>query len=207
MKRFQVGILTICMMMLFSDVVLAKKISSLSSGNWRGGAYSNDRSGRFSHCAASVRYKSGILLLFSVTRTRRWKMGLSNSAWNLRRNNKYNIEYRVDGNRSITGTAVSTSGRLVQVSLPTNNRLFRQFKNGRRLTVWAARQKMVFTLQGTRQMLSRLLRCANYYIKRERNNRNNYRKPSDPFSPRNNAPRRRNNSANPFEASFVVPAE
>ena len=29
-------------------------------GNWKGGAYTSSSTGQFSHCAASVRYKSGV---------------------------------------------------------------------------------------------------------------------------------------------------
>ena len=209
MKRFQVAILSILMLVLFSESVFARKISSLRTGNWRGGAYTNDRTGKFSHCAASVKYKSGIRLLFSVTRTLKWKMGLSKPSWNLRINNRYNIDYRIDGGRTYRGTAISTTKRLVQVPLPGGGRLFNQIKYGRKLTVWTAQERMLFTLSGTRKMLSRLLRCTKYYVKRER--RNNYYQPksSDPFSAPNRrrpapAPRRQNN-ADPFEANLVLP--
>ena len=48
----------------------AEKIATLTSGAWKGGAYTSNSTGDFSHCAANARYKSGVALLFSVTRNR-----------------------------------------------------------------------------------------------------------------------------------------
>jgi len=64
MKRMCLAILAISILVFGMESAFAKKIYSLKSGNWKGGAYTNNRTGRFSHCAASVKYKSGILLLF-----------------------------------------------------------------------------------------------------------------------------------------------
>ncbi|XIA65443.1 hypothetical protein ACFIOY_03690 [Bradyrhizobium sp. TZ2] len=33
---------------------------SINVGNWKGGAYTNDQTGAFSHCAAGAQYASGI---------------------------------------------------------------------------------------------------------------------------------------------------
>ena len=203
MKYIFVTFLTICIVSLTGQSASAEKISSLRSGNWKGGAYTNNNTGRFSHCAASVKYKSGILLLFSVTNKRRWNMGLSNNEWNLTPKKKYPVEYRVDRGGYFEGTAIAKSRGLVQVFLPTSDRLFRQFKNGRRLSVWAARQKMNFALTGTRTMLAKLLNCANFYIKRERRSRGRdnpfERNKTNPFEGNPSGPVKKKN-ANPFEA-------
>jgi hypothetical protein len=202
MKRLYLAILAISILVLGLDSAFAKKIYSLKTGNWKGGAYTNNQTGRFSHCAASVKYKSGILLLFSVTRTRRWNMGLSNSSWNLTPNQKYPVKYRVDNGNLIRGTAIAKSRKLVQVFLPTSDRLFRQFKKGQRLTIWAARQKMRFSLNGSSRMLSLLLKCANFYVKKEKS-RNNPFEPNNnnPFTPRQKRPVRTDKS-NPFDVRF-----
>ncbi len=206
MKRTYVTILALIILSLSLESAFAKKIYSLKSGNWSGGAYTNNKTGRFSHCAASVKYKSGILLLFSVTRTRRWNMGLSNNVWNLTPRQKYPIEYRVDKGRLITGTAIAKGRTLVQVFLPTSDRLFDQFKRGQRLTIWAAKQKMKFSLTGTRRMLSLLLKCANFYVRKERKQKNPFESnKNNPFDPGNNRPRKTNKS-NPFDVRYKLPA-
>jgi len=45
---------------------------------WMVQAYSNDKTGQFQHCATSVQYTSGILLLFSIGKEFNWAVGLSN---------------------------------------------------------------------------------------------------------------------------------
>ena len=202
MKHIYIALLATCILALSLENASAKKIYSLKTGNWNGGAYTNNKTGRFSHCAASVKYKSGILLLFSVTRSSKWNMGLSNKAWNLTPRRKYPIEYRVDRGRLIRGTAIAKGRRLVQVFLPTSDSLFRQFRHGRRLTVWAARQKMKFNLRGTSSMLSLLLKCAKFYARKDRPRNNPFEpKSRDPFAPRK--PRR--NKSNPFEIRYSIP--
>jgi hypothetical protein len=37
---------------------------SISVGNWKGGAYTNDQTGSFSHCAAGAPYASGVFFLW-----------------------------------------------------------------------------------------------------------------------------------------------
>ena len=204
MKRIYVTILAICILTLAGEDAFAKKIYSLKTGNWKGGAYTNNKTGRFSHCAASVKYKSGILLLFSVTRYRKWNMGLSNNSWGLTPRQKYPVEYRVDNGRLIYGTAIAKGRSLVQVFLPTSDNLFRQFKYGRRLTVWAAREKMNFSLTGTSKMLSLLLKCANFYVRKERKRRNPFESKKNPFEPKNNRPAKPVKS-NPFDVYYTVP--
>jgi hypothetical protein len=53
---------------LLSSIVLASSafaagpFGSLHVGNWKGGAYTDDKTGAFSHCAASTAYGSGVHL-------------------------------------------------------------------------------------------------------------------------------------------------
>jgi hypothetical protein len=39
---------------------------SISVGNWQGGAYTNDQTGSFTHCAAGARYASGVYFLVMI---------------------------------------------------------------------------------------------------------------------------------------------
>jgi hypothetical protein len=61
----------------------AKAMSEWKLHGWLVGAYTNDTTKQFSHCAASIKYRSGILLLFSVTKDFRWMMGFANPEWRL----------------------------------------------------------------------------------------------------------------------------
>lgn len=144
----------------------AAQISTFKTGNWNAGAYS-DSSGRFSHCAANARYKSGIMLLFSVTRSGKWSMGFANGNWNLARGSRYPVAYQVDQGPIYDGVAIAKSARLVQVFLPTNSRVFNNFRYGNLLKVKAAKQLMKFNLTDTSKLLRLLLGCARHYVKKE----------------------------------------
>lgn len=145
----------------------AAQMTRFKSGNWSGGAYSNDSTGRFSHCAASASYKSGILLLFSVDKNLKWKMGFAKSGWNLRRGDNYPVSYRIDRFRIYRGQAQAINNRLATVKLPGSRaNVFNQMRRGRLLSVATKTDVLKFSLNGTSRMLSSLLRCAERYGRR-----------------------------------------
>ena len=43
---------------------------SIDVGNWKGGAYTDDRTGAFSYCAAGTQYTSGIYFVVTIDRGR-----------------------------------------------------------------------------------------------------------------------------------------
>jgi hypothetical protein len=50
---------------------------SFNVGNWKGGAYTNDRTGAFSHCAAGAGYDSGIYFMVTVDQGAGWSWASS----------------------------------------------------------------------------------------------------------------------------------
>ena len=44
----------------------AGPFGTVTVGNWHGGAYTDDKSGAFSHCAAGATYQSGIYFMVSI---------------------------------------------------------------------------------------------------------------------------------------------
>lgn len=161
----------------------AGQIAPLKIGNWSGGAYSDDRTGAFSHCAASASYRSGVSLLFSVSGDETWSMGFSSESWSLIPGQRYPVRYRVDNGTVLEGVAVARNPKLAQVHLPANNRLFQHFRKGNTLRVGAARQVLEFRLTDTSKMLARLRDCARHFIAGSA---------PDPFAPAGTA------SADPF---------
>lgn len=144
----------------------AAEIAKLRVNNWNGGAFSNDQTGAFSHCAASASYQSGITLLFSVTAQRSWSMGFSSPTWDFVPGTRYPVEYWVDDGPRLRGEALAKTNRLAQVFLPANDALFVAFRQGQMLRVAAERQTLSFRLTDTSELLSTLLRCASDYQKR-----------------------------------------
>lgn len=148
---------------IFSSRVSAATIESFDSGVWSGGAYSSNQDGRFSHCAMSAPYKSGITVLFVITRDFQWSINFTNDAWKLDRGSKYDLTYWIDGYAAQQGKATAISDKLVSLPLADSQQLFERFRKGLKLTVVAAGQTFNFNLVDTSVALNRILGCAKRY--------------------------------------------
>jgi len=146
-----------------SGSATAAPLSEWKLHGWLVGAYSNDTTKAFSHCAASIRYKSGILLLFSVTKDFRWMMGFANPEWRLNKGSRYTIRYAVDDLPALGATAVAISTSQVVAELPAKTTLFQLFRKGRLLKVQGEGKNFGFSLDNTSSVLADVLRCANRY--------------------------------------------
>ena len=154
---------------LSTIAVSAAEITKFKAGPWDAGAYSNNNTGAFSHCAADAEYKSGIKLIFSVTKKRQWYLGLAHRKWDLSPGNKYPVRFQVDNGPVLKSTARVLNKKVVEVFLPPRDKLFSHFRTGSQLKVVTGSKRMTFDLTGTDQMLSKLYRCATHFAKRERN--------------------------------------
>lgn len=139
----------------------AREINRYNVGGWQIGVFTNDQSGRFSHCAASGNYRNGLTLLFSVSESLEWAIGFSSPEWRLTQGRDFDVEFRIDGGRvnNVRGRAVTD--RLVRATLPDNVGLFNQFRLGLRMVVSLNdNPEVTFNLSNTNAMLTEILNCA-----------------------------------------------
>lgn len=142
----------------------AATIQSYKVSNWDLGAYSNNSTGRFTHCAASGRYRNGLTLIFSVTESLNWGISFLNPEWNIREGRVIDIEFQIDSGRVNRATARAVASKQIVAKLPDSANLFNQFRYGSRLVVSINDGKPVlFNLSDTNAMLTEVLRCANRY--------------------------------------------
>jgi hypothetical protein len=80
---------------------------SIHVGHWNGGAYTNDQTGEFSHCAAGTVYQSGIYFVVSININSDWSLGFVHEKWNLTTGQAFPIDLR-------WSDAISRSRRSVQ---------------------------------------------------------------------------------------------
>jgi hypothetical protein len=146
--------------------------------NWFAGAYTNDTTHDFSHCAASVKYNSGILLLFSIGRGYDWSLGLADPDWSLTPGQVYDIVLSIDRTVAMRARARAINTQQVSVPLADSAALFRRFRWGRQLTIYTVGRQFAFNLTDTSRILPALGRCVAY---------NNANPPAPPVT-----------SANPF---------
>jgi hypothetical protein len=142
----------------------AATITNYKVSSWDLAAFSDDKTGRFTHCAASARYRSGILLLFSVSDTFQWSIGFSSPEWDLRQGRSFDVDFRIDGGRAHSVRGIAANTRLIRATLPDSVDLFNQFRYGNRLVVRVDdRTPVNFDLTDTNPMLTEILRCAQKY--------------------------------------------
>lgn len=175
-------------LMPFASTAHAAKYKNLNLGAWKGGIYASNKTGNFSHCVVSAKYKSGITLLFSVTKGLKWQVGFSKPAWNLTVGDKYPVKYQVDKRRTHSGEANAVSKKLAIIYLPGSSKLFSEMRRGRLLRVKTEDDLLSFRLTGTSKMLRQLLACARKYDGRN-------------LTPVAKAPSSNSNSKNPFAGS------
>ena len=131
-----------------------------SVGSWHGDAYFDDRSGEFTHCAISAEYRSDDTLVFSITRTGKIVLGLSNPQWRLQEGERYPVYLRVDRRDLGRYEAEANLDTAVYVYLPYSEELIRLLRKGRVLYFEASRETLRYKLTGTSAALPRLQDCV-----------------------------------------------
>ncbi|HUC69563.1 MAG TPA: hypothetical protein VMS01_00050, partial [Stellaceae bacterium] len=129
-------------------------------GFWSGGAYTDERTGAFTHCSAGVAYDSGINLFVLVTGGYRWWLGFINPTWSLTPNAKISIKLQLDDGAPFDGPASIPSGQLLLVSLPDSSKLLAAFRRGSKLALDAEGQSFSFKLNGTPAVMDQLANCV-----------------------------------------------
>jgi len=146
------------------EVAVAKQLEHRILFGWDISAHSDDKTGAFSHCAAGVPYRSGIYLVFTISRSFSWSMSFSNSAWRLNPGSRYPITYQIDNSPIFTAEAVALTSQLVSVPLTNSSELFELFRRGWILKVRAAGSEFSFSLDNSSKALSAALNCTQRYV-------------------------------------------
>jgi hypothetical protein len=71
--------------------------SSTYVAGWRLGAYTSDTTNKFSHCAISAPYRSGISLVFAVSNDYTWRIGWAHKSWSLVPGQTVELQMYIDG--------------------------------------------------------------------------------------------------------------
>jgi len=133
---------------------------SISVGNWKGGAFTNDKDGSFSHCAALVPYQSGIIFVVSVNKDFGWTLGFSHENWKLIPGQAFEIVLTFDGQQPFNVHGAPIDTHLVSVPMPANSSLIAQFRKAKGMTAFTQGQLFQFSLNQTGQLLPSLVNCV-----------------------------------------------
>ncbi|MGH7032061.1 MAG: hypothetical protein ACREEZ_16750, partial [Stellaceae bacterium] len=138
----------------------AGPLRAFKLGFWSGGAYTDDRTGDFTHCSAGVAYNSGISMFILVTAGDRWWLGFVDPRWAHSPNAKLQVELRLDAGASFPRFGTIPSRHLLLVPLPDNSHVIDTLRRSAQLTLVAAGESFRFKLTDAAAVLDELTDCV-----------------------------------------------
>ena len=143
----------------------AAQLKHFKVGSWDSGAYSDDGlRNKFSHCAGSASYKSGVIVTLIINRQYEWGVAFANPAWKLTPGANIDLAYVVDGGAARATTAKAVSANQALIGFGGDGARFKEFSRGYQLRVAAANQVFAFDLTDTAKLLPALLDCVTQQI-------------------------------------------
>ena len=133
---------------------------SISVGNWKGGAYTNDQTGAFSHCSAIAQYASGVFFVVMIDGNGGWSLGFMHEQWKLKTGEAFPLTLTFDGQQPFNVHGVPIADKLVRVPMPSNSSLISQFRRAKAMTAFTQGQLFQFNLDQTGQLLPVLANCV-----------------------------------------------
>ncbi len=134
--------------------------TNVNVGPWRVGGFTNDQTGKFSHCTMYAAYSSGIAMGFYLSAGYGWRIGWAHPSWTLTKGQRVEVSLFIDGAAAQVVTAVAVNQTLALAELPASLALFDRFKNGYQLRVVAQGNTYTFNLDGTNAALTELRSCV-----------------------------------------------
>jgi hypothetical protein len=135
-------------------------LNPISIGNWVGGTYTNDSTGRFDHCAVTAHYVSGIDFFISVGNTYNWELAFAHQSWRLVVGQNAPVDLTFDGHGPYHVFARVALPTFVVVEMPPTSELVSRFRNATGMTAFANGQLFQFSLKDTSQVIPALVQCV-----------------------------------------------
>jgi hypothetical protein len=133
---------------------------SINVGNWKGGAFTNDQTGTFSHCVGGASYDSGIYFMVMIDQAAGWSLGFQHPKWSLAANERFPIALAFDGQRPVYVQGVAVGESIVRVPMPADSALIAQFRKAKSMTAFTQGQLFQFNLDQTTALLPTLANCV-----------------------------------------------
>ncbi len=133
---------------------------AINVGNWKGGAYTNDQTGEFTHCAAGAGYDSGIYFMVTVDQGAGWALGFYHPKWTLTNNQTFQIALTFDGGAPFNVQGAAVNGSLIRVPMPVDSALIAQFRQAKVMTAFTQGQRFQCKLDQTAVLLPTLANCV-----------------------------------------------
>jgi S1-C subfamily serine protease len=149
-----------CMVELFfaSTAYAAGPFGIIRLGNWIGGAFSEDATGAFSHCAATSSYGSGVSLVVGQNSANSWLLSFASPAFHFNKGDSLPIDVTFDGQVQARLYATANSAVMVTAIMPPN--VTRMFQKASLMVAVAGGAPLQFNLTSTGSLITVLANCV-----------------------------------------------
>ena len=127
-------------------------------GNWKGGAFTDDNTGAFSHCGATSSYGNGVILVVGLNANNNWLLGFANPAFHLTKGSTTPIDVTFDGQSQARLFGTATSEIMTLTVLPPN--VARAFQKASLMVAVSGNNALNFNLTSTAPLLAVLTNCV-----------------------------------------------
>src|SRR5204863_9822877 len=97
--KFAAGaiVAALCLIATLSTSGARGPYGSINVGNWKGGAYTHDQSGAFTHCAAGAQDASGVYFAVTIVNKATWSLGFAHENWAFANGQAFPLVLTFDG--------------------------------------------------------------------------------------------------------------
>lgn len=131
---------------------------SVNVGNWIGGAFSNDETGAFSHCAATTPYANGVILVVSQNAAGTWSLAFASPSYRFNKGENAAIDVTFDGQEQARLFATAYQPNMLTAIMPVN--VVRTFQKASLMVATAGRAALNFDLTSTGPVIAALANCV-----------------------------------------------
>lgn len=136
----------------------AGPFGSVNVGNWIGGAFSNDETGAFSHCAATTPYANGVILVVSQNAAGTWSLAFASPNYRFNKGENAAIDVIFDGREQARLFATAYQSNMLTAIMPAN--VVRTFQKASLMVATAGRAVLNFDLTSTGPVIAALANCV-----------------------------------------------
>ncbi|WP_342735965.1 serine protease [Bradyrhizobium sp. B117] len=148
-----------CLQLGFVGVAQAAgPFGSVNVGNWIGGAFSNDETGAFSHCAATTPYANGVILVVSQNAAGTWSLAFASPSYRFNKGENAAIDVTFDGQEQARLYATAYQSNMLTAVMPLN--VVRTFQKASLMVATAGRAVLNFDLTSTGPVIAALANCV-----------------------------------------------
>ena len=136
----------------------AGPFGTVNIGNWIGGAFSNDQTGAFSHCAATTPYANGVILVVSQNAAGTWSLAFASPGYGFNKGENAAIDVTFDGQEQARLYATAYQSNMLTAIMPLN--VVRTFQKASLMVATAGRAVLNFDLTSTGPVIAALANCV-----------------------------------------------